>query len=334
LWFHDRLPYNGFVQRSPRASGDGLNVFLDFLRWWVPWEPSVTAVVAFAGAAWLYWRGARRSPAGAPRSRQLLFWLGLFTIYLSLHTHLDYYAEHEFFVNRLQQFGLQHLGPFLVVLAYPGVVLRRGLPLSWRVRWLRPLARSTPVRRIAGFFLNPWIASLLFVGVMLFWLWPSVLFYAMLDWRLYRVMNWSMVVAGLLYWWLILDHRPKPPARLSPGMRVLVEMLVMVPLIVAGAYITFTTVDLYPIYSLCGRAFNGITPATDQYLGGLILWIPGAGMSVLAAIIAFGHWLRLDAKGRLPRNRRQRELIRARNAAAMRQSAGPDAFAGSTEKTV
>ncbi len=56
-------------------------------------------------------------------------------------------------------------------------------------------------------------------------------------------------------------------------------------------------------------------------------------MSVLAAIVAFGHWLRLDSNGRLPRNRRQRELIRARNAAAWRQSEGPGAFAGSTEKT-
>lgn len=316
-----------------QALGDVLGFVIDFLRWWVPWEPSVTAVVAFALATWLYWRGAQRSPMAAPRGRQWLFWSGMLIVYVSLHTHLDYYAEHEFFVNRLQQLGLQHVGPFLIVLAYPGATLRRGLPLAWRVRWLRPLARSAPMRWLSGLLLNPWVASLLFVGVMLFWLWPSVLFYAMLDWRLYRVMNWSMIVAGLLYWWLILDSRPKPPARLSPGMRILVEMLVMVPLIVAGAYITFTSVDLYPIYSLCGRAFNGITPAADQHFGGLILWIPGAMMSVLAALVAFGHWLRLDTRGRLPRNRRQRELIRARAAAAARQSAGPVELAGSTEKS-
>ena len=309
---------------------DALNLLSDFLRWWVPWEPSAIVVVVFALAVWLYWRGARRSPATAPWHRQLLFWLGLFIIYVSLHTHLDYYAEHEFFVNRLQQFGLQHLGPFMVVLAYPGAALRSGLPLRWRVRWLRPFARSAPWRGVSGFLLNPWIASFVFVGVMLFWLWPSVLFYAMLDWRLYRVMNWSMVLAGLLYWWLILDSRPKPPARLSPGMRVLVEMLVMVPLILAGAYITFTAKDLYPIYSLCGRAFNGITPATDQYLGGLILWIPGAMMSVLAAAVAFGHWLSLDSRGRLPSRKARREAWRARVVA---RTQGPAALAGRTEKS-
>jgi hypothetical protein len=54
-------------------------------------------------------------------------------------------------------------------------------------------------------------------------------------------------------------------------------------------------------------------------------------MSVIGALIAFTYWLKLDSRGRLPRNRRQREIIRARQAAA-RQDDGPAALAGSTEK--
>jgi putative membrane protein len=312
-----------------RVSGDVLNLVLDFLRWWIPWQPSVIVVVGFALTTWLYWRGARRAPMTAPWRRQLLFWTGLLLLYVGLHTRLDYYAEFEFFVHRIQQLGLQHLGPFLIVMAYPGATLRKGLPLSWRKRAVGPLMRSAPVR----WLLHPFTVTALFVGLMLFWLWPPVHFYSMLDWRLYRLMNWSMVVTGLLYWWLILDTRPKPPARLSPGMRVLVEMLVMVPQIVVGAYITLVGRDLYPIYSLCGRAFASITPATDQYLGGLILWIPTSMMSALGALIAFAHWIRLDSKGRLPRNRRQCELIRARQAAAAR-SREAEALADGMEKSI
>ena len=55
--------------------------------------------------------------------------------------------------------------------------------------------------------------------------------------------------------------------------------------------------------------------------------------SAVGALIAFAHWISLDARGRLPRNRRQRELIRARQQATA-QSVGPDAFAGRTEKSV
>jgi putative membrane protein len=136
----------------------------------------------------------------------------------------------------------------------------------------------------------------------------------------------------MLFWWLILDHRPRPPARLSPGVRVFVALAVILPQILIGAYISFTGTDLYPIYSLCGRAFAGIAPLADQHLGGLILWIPSSMMSVIGALIAFTCWVKLDSRGRLPRNRRQREILRARRAAA-RQPDGSAALAGRTEKS-
>jgi putative membrane protein len=171
------------------------------------------------------------------------------------------------------------------------------------------------------------VAAVIFVGLIYLWLWPAVHFDAMLDWRWYHVMNYSMAADGMLFWWLILDHRPRPPARLSPGVRVFVALAVILPQILIGAYISFTKTDLYPIYSLCGRAFAGIPAIMDQHIGGLILWIPSSMMSVLAALIAFGYWLRLDSKGRLPRNRRQRELLRARQAAAHEERRIPASYA-------
>jgi len=307
-------------------------MLLDFLRWWIPWEPSVIVVVVFAVAVWLYWRGARRSPVTAPWPRQLLFWLGMLVIYTGLHTRLDYYAEHEFFIHRIQHMGLHHMGPFLIALARPGITMRRGLSVRFRTRWMKPALAWAPVRWLFNILLHPFVAALLFVGLIYLWLWPAVHFDAMLDWRLYHLMNYSMAADGMLFWWLILDHRPRPPARLPPGVRVFVALAVILPQILIGAYITFAKTDLYPIYSLCGRAFAGIPAIMDQHLGGLILWIPSSMMSVIAALIAFACWIRLDSKGRLPRNRRQRESMRARQVAAA-QSSGPDALAGSTEKS-
>jgi len=298
-----------------------VNVVFDFLRWWVPWEPSATVVIVFALAVWLYWRGVRRSPTTAPWYRQLLFWTGLLILYTGLHTRLDYYAEHEFFIHRIQHLGLHHMGPFLIALAFPGLTMRRGLPVRWRTRWLKPALHWAPVRWTLDVLLNPVVAAVVFVGLIYLWLWPAVHFDAMLDWRLYHVMNYSMAADGMLFWWLILDHRPRPPARLSPGVRVVVALVVILPQILIGAYISMARTDLYPLYSLCGRAFAGIPAIMDQHLGGLILWIPGSMMSVLAALIAFSHWVRLDSKGRLPRNRKAREAIRLREAAARNSAA-------------
>lgn len=267
------------------------------LAWLIPWEPSWILVAVFVATIVLYVRGCHRRHV--PVLRQIAFWIGLAVLYIGLHTHLDYYAEHEFFVHRLQHLGLHHLGPFLIALAYPGTAIREGLPLRWRIRWLRPVLSSTPARWLLNGLLHPFVAAFLFVGLIFLWLWPAVHFDAMLDWRLYRVMNWSMAVDGLIFWWLVLDPHPRPPARLAPGVRIIVCLAVIIPQILLGAFVTFTHADLYPIYALCGRAFGGITPAIDQMYGGLILWIPSAMMSVIAALIAFHHWVRLSSQGRL-----------------------------------
>ena len=266
--------------------------------WLLPWEFSPTVIVAVGTTALLYLRGMRRIRCGF--WRPFSFWAGLTLIYAALHTRLDYYAEREFFVHRLQHLVLHHLGPFLIMLSSPGPVMRAGLPLVWRTRLSRTMGNA-PVRIGFDVLLNPWFAAILFFGIIYLWLWPSLHFVAMLDWRIYRVMNWSVTVDGLLFWWLVLDRRPKPPARLAPGVRILVSLAVALPQILVGAYVTFTARDLYPIYDLCGRAFEGISAMQSQRIGGLILWIPSAMMSVVGALMALRHWMSLSSRGRLPR---------------------------------
>jgi len=159
--------------------------------------------------------------------------------------------------------------------------------------------RTRPMRILLDVVFHPVVAVVLFVGLIYFWLLSPIHFKAMLDWRLYRVMNWSMVIDGLLFWWLVLDPRPAPPARLAPGRRIMMVIAAIPPQIVLGALIFFTPRELYPIYSICGRAFTWISPIRDQQIGGLLLWIPGSMMSVFGALIALRHWMRLSARGRL-----------------------------------
>ncbi len=274
---------------------------MNLLSWLLPWDFSPTVFVALGAVALLYLRGARRRPSGF--WPQLSFWTGMVLIYAALQTRWDYYAEREFFVHRLQHLVLHHLGPFLVMLAAPGPVLRSGLPLRWRIRIWNRLSRSAPVRVLLDVLLNPWVAAFLFFGIIYLWLWPRLHFLAMLDWRLYRLMNWSVTVDGLLFWWLVLDRRSKPPARLAPGARILVSLVVALPQILVGAYVTFARTDLYPIYALCGRAFAGISTQQSQTIGGLVLWVPSGMMSAAGALVALRHWISLSSRGRLPRRR-------------------------------
>ncbi|QGZ56148.1 cytochrome c oxidase assembly protein [Paraburkholderia acidiphila] len=275
---------------------------MTLLYWLQPWEPSPTVMICTLLAAVVFVRGKRH--ARVSLARQLSFWFGLGALYVVLHTRLDYYFEHEFFMHRAQHLVLHHLGPFFIALAYPGAALRAGIPFKWRQRFVRPVLAARPVRVALDIVMHPVVAVGLFVGLIYFWLFSPIHFIAMLDWRLYRVMNWSMVIDGLLFWWLVLDSRPAPPARLSPGKRVLVVIAAIPPQIVLGAFIFFTPRELYPVYSICGRAFTWLSPMRDQQIGGLLLWIPGSMMSVVGALIALRHWMRLSARGRLAQNRR------------------------------
>lgn len=264
----------------------------------VPWEPSPTAwLLTLLGIA-LYLRGQRLRPVS--RWRQATWWIGLALSYVAMQSRWDYFSEHAFFLQRLQHLVLHHLGPFLIALAYPGPQLRAGIPLRLRTRLLRPARRLPPVRWALNVLLDPSVAALLFVGLIALWLYPPVEFVAMLDDRIYRLMNWSMLLDGLLFWWLVLDPRPAPPAHIRPGGRIFLPIVAMVPQMILGAVLALTSTDWYPIYTLCGRAISGIGPLTDQHLGGLILWIPASGLNVMAAMVALRNWMRLSERGRLP----------------------------------
>lgn len=267
---------------------------MEVLSWLVPWEFSPTLLISFAVAIVLFVRGSRIKRVSV--ARKVLFWSGIVLLYLSLHTLLDYYAERMFFMHRIQHLVLHHLGPLVLMAAYPGSVMRAGLPLSWRAR-LRRFNSTLPGRSIIAVMTNPIFVPALFVFLVIVWLVPSIQFYSMLDWRLYRLMNWSVVISGFMYWNLILDRRVSPPAAMSPGGRVISPIVTMAPQMVAGAIIAFTDRDLYPLFDLCGRAI-AMEATTDQSIGGLTMWIPAALTEVIGLLVALGNLMRLSEKGR------------------------------------
>jgi putative membrane protein len=69
---------------------------------------------------------------------------------------------------------------------------------------------------------------------------------------------------------------------------------VMFPQILIGAIIALASHDLYPFYSLCGRIYPTIKAGTDQVIGGLIIWIPAAMMSVVASVMVINAFRRFE----------------------------------------
>ncbi|SOB76200.1 putative membrane protein [Marinobacter sp. LV10R510-11A] len=224
--------------------------------------------------------------------RILVFVVGVMICYGVMQTRFDYYSQYMFFVHRGQHLILHHLGPFLIALSNPLPVMR------FLFSRIKPGIRQAlcPLGWIYRFLQHPAIASFLFVGLIYFWLWPPIHFNAMLSRNLYWVMNWSMLLDGLLFWWLILDPRsPVSGDALGYGKRILLLAMVAIPQIILGATIVFSRSMVYDVYEVCGRAWP-MAPETDQILGGLLTWIPPAMMSILGILIILRRAMREDGK--------------------------------------
>ncbi len=248
-----------------------------FLPWEFHWAEFLATVLVLA---W-FWRGLQI----LPKDRQPTMWrkasfvLGVLSFYAVLQTRIDYYAQHLFFAHRWAHFVLHHAGAFLIALGMSGPLLYAGMP-----DFLKPLVTARPVKAVLDVLQHPAIAPALFVGLLYFWLIPVIHTRVMLDENLYMVMNWTMAINGVMFWSLVLDSRPKPPARLSHLMRALMILLIELPQMVLGAILSLSMTDFYPVYNICGRVLD-MTPLNDQHYGGLIIWLPGTLTSFAAMIV-------------------------------------------------
>jgi putative membrane protein len=251
------------------------------MPFWMPWEFSWVEYLATALTLIWFFRGLSVLSADERPAlwRNVCFVAGVLTFYIVLQTHIDYWAQHMFFVHRWAHFVLHHAGAFLIALGASGPVLRAGMP-----DFLKPVLDAPPVRRTMDILQHPVVAPMLFVGLLYFWLIPSWHTHVMLDANLYSVMNWTMAINGVMFWSLILDGRAKPPARMSHLMRALMIIVIELPQMVLGAILSLSMTDYYPVYEICGRIFD-MTPLNDQHYGGLIIWLPSTLTSFAAMII-------------------------------------------------
>lgn len=218
--------------------------------------------------------------------------MGVLSIYLVMHTGLDYIAQYLFLGHRAQHLIIHHHAPLLLVLGGMGRVFPFGLSPGVRDHLAR-VAEWKWLRAGWACLSHPVVAGALFVAMIFIWMTPQAHFEVMLDLDLYRLMNLSMVVSGILFWAVMLDPRGRARGGFSFGLRLLLLWFVMLPQILLGAYVALVSHEIYDVYEVCGRAFP-ISPMTDQRIGGLLTWIPATEMMAMVAMLVIRLWMHED----------------------------------------
>jgi putative membrane protein len=180
---------------------------------------------------------------------------------------------------------LQHL---LLTLAVPPLLLA-GIP----GRLLLPATRLRPAARIGRALTRPLPALAIFSVVFAAWHVPFLYEWALRHHGIHAAEHLLLVASALLLWWPVLG--PLPEWRLSPPAQLLYLFVAGIPMVPVAAFMTLTDRILYPFYGDAPWQW-GLSPLVDQRLGGVLMWIGGPLVFLIAMTVVYFRWMGRDAE--------------------------------------
>jgi putative membrane protein len=247
---------------------------------WTAWHPDLTVVAGVAALGGLYVAALRRGRAqGRPvKGVQVVsFFAGLAVLLGSLTGPLHDLSDYYLFSAHM----VQHL---LLVFAMPPLLLY-GTP-GWM---LSPLLRHPLVLRLGRTLTRPSGAFVSFNLVLVAWHLPPLYNLAMDHHGVHIVQHLMIMVVSVILWWPVMSPSHELPRAPYP-VQMLYLFLVGLPMVVVSIFITMAESVLYPYYAAAPRVWEALTPHTDQHLGGLIMWIPGGLVFLIAISVVFFRW--------------------------------------------
>jgi putative membrane protein len=254
------------------------------LRW--PFDPSVLAGVILLTGAYLgaitRWRGRFPGSAPVPAARVASFLLAMVTILLALQTPIaDLSDKYLFGVHMVEHLLLTMVMPPLLLLGLPGWVLR---PV---------FVRAPILLRVGRVLTNPLVAFAVFNFVFIGYHAPVFYDLSLASQYAHIVAHSLFMATAILTWWPVLSPLPELPA-LAPPLQMIYLFAQTLPSQLLGAYFTFSDTLFYPAYVAAPRVWSAVTPAVDQQLGGLIMWVIGGTFFLGAFALVFWRWVTVN----------------------------------------
>jgi putative membrane protein len=219
---------------------------------------------------------ARRGRPAA-RARQASFYAGLTVLLVAVASPLHELGEQRLlYAHMSQHLLLGDIAPLLIVLGLDGTILR-------------PVLAFPPVRRLR-FLAHPAVALPLWVVNLYVWHLPTLYEGALAHDALHALQHQLFFLTGALMWAAVVEPLPGP-AWFGAGWKAAYVLVVRTAGAVLANIFIWAGHPFYGSYAAGERA-EGIAPLRDQTIGGSIMLIEGAIVTLAAFAWLFLRWTR------------------------------------------
>jgi putative membrane protein len=243
---------------------------------------ALTLALYATGVARL-WRSAGRG-RGVTRARVSAFVGGWCVLAASLLGPLDAWTARTFTAHMIQHELLMLIAAPLLVVGAPLAVWAWGLPPRFGERALSA-ARGAARSRVWDVLTRSLAAWLLHAVALWTWHVPALFTAAVERSLVHDLQHASFLGTAILFWWSVIGGRG---AKRPEGTSILLLFTTMLHTGALGALLAFSRTPWYAPYA----GYGSLTALEDQQLGGLVMWLPGGIVYIVAALALMAVWLR------------------------------------------
>jgi len=236
---------------------------------------AISTTLVLMGVAWAYGRGWVRLRKALPDLvsgwRMVAFTGGVISLWAAVASPLAALDHQLLTAHMVQHLLLMTVAAPLILLGAPAFTLLHGFSQRFVRGVWAPLLQWPPGRVVGRIVSQPlfcWLAS---TATVLGWHVPALFELAMRSGAWHQVEHASFLVAGLLFWWPVIQ--PWPSQMRGPQWSApLYLFLATLPCDALSAFLTFCNRVVYPHYLSAHRIFD-ISPLGDQERAGALMWV-------------------------------------------------------------
>lgn len=281
----DKAYNSGYLNQATLRGPDMLPSVVAKAGFFALWHPEVMVLVIILGFTYRQLVGPLRSRFGPnlppfPRMRQWAMYLSLVTLYIAVGTPLQILADQFLLTAHMIQF-------VLLAMVLPPLFLI-GLP-DWLIA---PVLHPHGVMAAIKFFTRPGVALLVFTVVFSIFQVPNLLEATLKYNGLYLVEEYLMMLASIFLWWPVYSPTKAIPSIARP-LTLLYLFAMSLPTLLTFAFITLAGQAFYSTY-ITGAHALGVSPLTDQQLGGAVMKVSTMLILLVVFIKEFYMWVQAE----------------------------------------